>query len=142
MVDILFGSSSKVPCQLYFDLSQHFYGDITYCGHNLPEAEIYQYRYIIPTKMARTKKTARVVLETRKTNEAEGRANRPADHIELLFQGRREFADNLRPSNVAVISIDDIEQNIREILVILITNAEIFDRFMESRKEDSYSEFT
>ncbi len=92
--------------------------------------------------MARTKKTARVVLEKRKTNEAEGRADRPADHIELLFQGRREFADNLRPSNVAVISIDDIEQNIREILVILITNAEIFDRFMESRKEDSYSEFT
>ena len=49
----------------------------------------------------------------------------------------------LRPRKKGkVVGNDDVEQNIREIRAILITNAEIFDRCMGSRKQDSYSVFT
>jgi len=36
---------------------------------------------------------------------------------------------------------NDVEQNIREIRAIIITNDEIFDRCMGSRKQDSYTTF-
>ena len=69
--------------------------------------------------------------------------DRPAKHLEpsrLLSRVRGEVANDLRPSSGAVIC-NDVEQNIREIRAIIITNAEIFDRCMGSRKQDSYTTF-
>jgi len=69
--------------------------------------------------------------------------DRPAKHLEpsqLLSRVRGEVANDLRPSIGAVVS-NDVEQNIREIRAIIITNDEIFDRCMGSRKQDSHTTF-
>ena len=93
-------------------------------------------------------KPSRTIMppQKRKIDDAEvgmGGGDRPAKHLEpsqLLSRVRGEVANDLRPSSGAVVS-NDVEQNIREIRAIIITNDEIFDRCMGSRKQDSYTTF-
>ncbi len=59
----------------------------------------------------------------RKSVKAKRGVDRPADPIELLARVRGEVANDIRPRKKgAAVSNDDVEQNIREIRAILITN--------------------
>ena len=79
----------------------------------------------------------------RKSDETRKGADRPTDPIELLSRVRGKVANDIRPNKRGnAVSNDDVQQNIREIRAILITNAEIFDRCMKSREKSSSSKIT